>query len=77
MVTTVTELPQYVQTLYETVGYKPTPAQEQVVSSRKRYIVVAGGEQAGKSVVAAKYLLARFAETEDAGLYWLDRKSVV
>ena len=71
MVTTVTELPQYVQTLYDTVGYKPTPAQEQVVSSRKRYIVVAGGEQAGKSVVAAKYLLARFAETEDPGLYWL------
>ena len=71
MVTTVTELPQYVQTLYETVGYKPTPAQEEVVSSRKRYIVVAGGEQAGKSVVAAKYLLARFAETEDPGLYWL------
>jgi hypothetical protein len=32
---------------------------------------VAGGEQAGKSMIASKYLLARFAETEGKGLFWL------
>ena len=32
---------------------------------------MAGGEQAGKSMVASKYLVSRFLETEDPGLYWL------
>ena len=32
---------------------------------------MAGGEQAGKSMVASKYLVSRFLEYEDPGLYWL------
>jgi len=38
---------------------------------RKRFILVAGGEQAGKSMIASKYLVSRFLETEEPGLYWL------
>jgi hypothetical protein len=57
--------------IYGKVGFNPTPAQIPIVSSRKRFILVAGGEQAGKSMMASKYLLARMFEINDAGLYWL------
>jgi len=45
--------------IYEKVGFKPTKAQLPLLNSRKRFTLVAGGEQAGKSMVASKYLLAR------------------
>ena len=57
--------------LYSRVDFKPTPAQEIILASPYRFNLVAGGEQAGKSLIAAKYLLARFLETEGRGLYWL------
>ena len=57
--------------LYDRVGFKPTPSQEGILASQYRFNLVAGGEQAGKSLIAAKYLLARFLETEGKGLYWL------
>ena len=57
--------------LYSRVDFTPTPAQEIILASPYRFNLVAGGEQAGKSMIAAKYLLARFLETEGRGLYWL------
>ena len=68
MTQTVTDVVSY---LYDKVGFNPTPAQMPIVECRKRFILVAGGEQAGKSMMASKYLLARMMEINDEGLYWL------
>ena len=57
--------------LYAAVEFAPTPEQDVILGCRKRFIVVSGGEQAGKSLVASKFLLGRFTETEGKGLYWL------
>ena len=65
---TVTNVGEYI---YKVIGFEPTEAQKPILESRKRFILVAGGEQAGKSMIASKYLLSRFAETPDPGLYWL------
>ena len=69
--TTVIEGSRLRDYLFEKVGFDPTPEQRVILESRFRFNLVAGGEQAGKSVVASKYLLSRFADTEDKGLYWL------
>ena len=65
---TITNVGEYI---YKVIGFEPTEAQKPILESRKRFILVAGGEQAGKSMIASKYLLSRFAETPDPGLYWL------
>ena len=57
--------------IFSRLEFLPTPLQAQILRSRKRFVLVAGGEQAGKSMVASKYLLSRFLETEESGLYWL------
>ena len=57
--------------LFEKVGFTPTQEQRAILDSPYRFNLVAGGEQAGKSLIASKYLLGRFAETEERGLYWL------
>jgi hypothetical protein len=57
--------------LFEKVGFEPTPSQLSILTSRKRFILVAGGEQGGKSLTASKYALMRVPETEGPGLYWL------
>ena len=57
--------------IYDKVDFKPTELQLPILQSRKRFVLVAGGEQAGKSMVASKYLLGRFLETEGEGLFWL------
>ena len=68
MTTTTPKLREY---LYEKVGFTPTDEQLPILESPYRFNLVAGGEQAGKSMVASKYLLGRFMETEEPGLYWL------
>ena len=68
MTTTTPKLRDY---LYEKVGFTPTDEQLPILESPYRFNLVAGGEQAGKSMVASKYLLGRFMETEEPGLYWL------
>lgn len=55
---------------FELLGFKPTVAQEAILRCRKRQILVTGGEQAGKSMVAEKYLLSRLFE-HDRAVYWL------
>ncbi len=57
--------------LFSKVGFEPTEKQTPIIECRKRFILVAGGEQAGKSMIASKYLVSRFLETEEPGLYWL------
>jgi len=59
------------EAVYDLVGFKPTDLQENILSSDKRFILVAGGEQAGKSMVAAKFLLQKFMHDDSPGLYWL------
>ena len=68
MTTTTPKLRDY---LYEKGGFAPTDEQVAILESPYRFNLVAGGEQAGKSMVASKYLLGRFMETEEPGLYWL------
>ena len=57
--------------LYGKVDFSPTEEQKVILDSDKRFILVAGGEQAGKSMIASKFLLKKTFETEEAGLYWL------
>ena len=66
-----TREPNVVDYIYDKVGFAPTEAQTPILDSKKRFILVAGGEQAGKSMIASKFLLARFLDINDAGLYWL------
>ena len=49
--------------LFDKVGFYPTAEQSFILDSGYRFNLVAGGEQAGKSLVASKYLLSRFADT--------------
>jgi hypothetical protein len=68
MTTDVTTATKFV---FEKVGYDPTVAQKPIIFSDKRFILVAGGEQAGKSMVASKFLLSKWTETQGPGLFWL------
>jgi hypothetical protein len=61
----------FAEVLYEKIGFSPTELQKDILNSRKRFILVAGGEQAGKSMVASKYLVARLFENDEPGLFWL------
>ena len=68
---TLTKGPSLRDYLFDKVGFAPTNEQRTILESPYRFNLVAGGEQAGKSLIASKYLLGRFAETEERGLYWL------
>ena len=68
--TTLTN-PGITEYLFSKLDFNPTEKQMPILESRKRFILVAGGEQAGKSMVASKYLVSRFLETDEPGLYWL------
>jgi len=57
--------------LYKKVNFDPTAEQKVILDSDKRFVLVAGGEQAGKSMIASKFLLKKTFETEEKGLYWL------
>jgi len=70
-VTTFTKRPGLRDYLFEKVGFTPLEEQRRILEPTYRFTLVAGGEQAGKSLIASKYLLSRFAETEERGLYWL------
>ena len=57
--------------LFQAIGFEPTPEQDQILDCRNRFILVTGGEQAGKSLLAAKYLLSRLPESKQKAIYWL------
>lgn len=46
--------------MFKVIGYTPTPAQLPPLSSSARYIVLYGGIQSGKSVVASKKVVREF-----------------
>ena len=69
--TSTTKNPMLKDYLFSKVGFAPTEEQRVILESPYRFNLVAGGEQAGKSLIASKYLLGRFAETQEKGLYWL------
>ena len=57
--------------IFDLIDFKPTELQTRILNSDKRFILVAGGEQAGKSMVASKFLLQKFLTDDSPGLYWL------
>jgi hypothetical protein len=71
MVQAQSDTPQITEYLFSKLNFEPTERQVPILDCRKRFILVAGGEQAGKSMVASKYLVSRFLETDEPGLYWL------
>ena len=68
---TTSNSPDVTEYIFSKLNFEPTEKQSPILDCRTRFILVAGGEQAGKSMVAAKYLVSRFLETDEAGLYWL------
>lgn len=59
-----------VDLLFEKVGFSPSVGQIPILQSNKRFILVTGGEQSGKSMTASKMLLKRLFDAP-AGHYWL------
>lgn len=57
--------------LFKRIGFEPTPEQAEILAASYRFNLVAGGEQAGKSRLAAAYLLSHVFDPEKLGLYWL------
>jgi hypothetical protein len=63
---------------FNLVGFEPHPEQRVILACDKRFVLVAGGAQAGKSVTASAFLMSRLADdlAKNAGqrrqvLYWL------
>ena len=57
--------------IFSRLGFDGTDLQADILECSKRFVLVAGGEQAGKSMVASKFLISRFLKSDGAGLYWL------
>ena len=53
--TTITKGPDIRDYLFAKVGITPTDEQKVILNSPYRFNLVAGGEQAGKSLIASKY----------------------
>ena len=51
--------------VFERVGIVPTPEQMDILTCDSRFVLVAGGEQAGKSVVASLFLMRKYWEWRD------------
>ncbi len=64
-------LQDHVRFLFEKLAFEPTEAQRPIIECDARFILVTGGEQAGKSLIAEKYLLKRLPEAPAKALYWL------
>lgn len=73
------------EALFPILEFEPTGSQEPILRSRKRFILVSGGEQSGKSVSTAVYLVIRYPDdmVDNPGqgdgrgpplLYWLVAK---
>ena len=52
--TTLTKGPELRDYLFQKVGFTPTEEQKGILGSQYRFNLVAGGEQAGKSLIASK-----------------------
>lgn len=59
--------------IFERLGYRPTPEQERILAAWERFLAIAGGERAGKSLVVEKLLLNRYFSVppeSERPLYW-------
>ena len=64
LMTTASKTPEIADFLFSKIGFEPTPMQQPIVECKKRFILVAGGEQAGKSMIASKFLISRFMQDQ-------------
>ena len=55
-------MPAWLDRLHRETGVLPTPEQARILMSDRRFVLVAGGEQAGKSVVASLFLIRKYFE---------------
>lgn len=69
--TTVEAGPRPAEVLFARLGYEPNPAQRAILDCPARFVLVAGGAQAGKSLTASKFLLKRMLDDGERALYWL------
>ena len=53
---------EWLDSITEHTGVSPTAEQAEILASERRFILVAGGEQAGKSVVASLFLIRKYFE---------------
>ena len=53
---------EWLDSITEHTGVSPTAEQAEILASDRRFILVAGGEQAGKSVVASLFLIRKYFE---------------
>jgi hypothetical protein len=51
--------------VFQQIGFSPHPAQEPILACRKRFVLVTGGGQAGKSVVASKKFLINWLQDKE------------
>jgi hypothetical protein len=59
------------QYFFEKLEFEPTKEQEAILTTKHRFVLVTGGEQAGKSMVAAKFMLSRLPDAPPQALFWL------
>lgn len=52
----------WLKTIAKETGMLPTPEQWDILTCDRRFVLVAGGEQAGKSVVASLFLIRKYCE---------------
>ena len=71
MTTETLVAPSPVEYLLNKVGFYPHSEQDPIISCRHRFILVTGGDRAGKSLTSEKHALARIFEDEEPDLYWL------
>ena len=65
-------MPPYAAFLFSKMGFEPHAEQARILMSPKRFVLVAGGDRSGKSILGAKYLEKRYFEAgEGKRLYWL------
>ncbi len=57
---TETKKPNIRDIVFNHIGFNPTKEQQVIIDSPYRFNLVAGGEQAGKSMIASKYLLYQY-----------------
>ena len=69
--TTTSKMADLHEYIFTNVGFTPTKEQRIILESPFRFNIVAGGEQAGKSYIASKYLLSRIWDDQPGGIYWL------
>lgn len=68
---TTTDAQDTIAWVYSKLGYEPTPPQAEILASEKRFIIIGGGAQAGKSLTTAKFGVKRIIQKEGPSLIWL------